>query len=287
MQLVEQISPHVWILPAEHKSDRPILAAIVGSRRTLLMDAGNSPAHARLFQEQLQARGVRLPDLLVLTHWHWDHSFGMSEWNLPAVAHQQTVDALRKLVGLDWSALESTLQALTRQGMASAETLQHMQEEYGADRNIQVVVPDLIFAHSLHFDLGDVTCEIRHVGGDHTSDSCFLYVKEDKVLFLGDSLGPSVYGGPRTYTANHFLRLLESIYEYDADLIVESHGQPLALTAFREDLNEWEQLARLVEQFGRDRERIVAGLQGLTQVHDLTQAVDWYMAGLEKKPRNL
>jgi glyoxylase-like metal-dependent hydrolase (beta-lactamase superfamily II) len=278
---VQQISPHIWILPAEHTTDRPILAAIVGTKRTLLMDAGNSPAHARLFRDQLQALGVPLPDLLVLTHWHWDHSFGLSEWNLPTVAHRHTVEALRQLVGLDWS--DETWQRLKEKGMASDSTIEHVKLEYGESRDITVVVPDVVFEQSLTFDLGGVQCEIRHVGGDHTRDSCFLYVQEDKVLFLGDSLGPSVYGGPRSYTPQSFLRLLELIYEYDAELLVESHGTPVSPEEFRADLNEWEHLARLVQQHGRDREQILAGLQGLSQVETLTKAIEWYMAGLDRE----
>lgn len=39
----QELSPHILIMHAEHDTDRPILAAVSGSRRTLLMDAGNSP----------------------------------------------------------------------------------------------------------------------------------------------------------------------------------------------------------------------------------------------------
>ncbi|WP_306299211.1 MBL fold metallo-hydrolase [Brevibacillus brevis] len=55
-----------------------LLIEAKNTMRDFLIDAGNSPAHAALFRKSLQRLGARLPDLLILTHWHWDHTFGMS-----------------------------------------------------------------------------------------------------------------------------------------------------------------------------------------------------------------
>ncbi|MFC5468144.1 MBL fold metallo-hydrolase [Cohnella suwonensis] len=263
--------------------DRPILAAIVGSKRTLLMDAGNSPAHAMLFREGLAKQGVRPPDLLVLTHWHWDHSFGMSEWGIPSIAHTETAQALRKLKGLDGS--DDTLESLVKKEIISDSSVAHIKLEYGADRRIQVIEPDIVFESRLSIDLGGVVCDIEHVGGDHAEDSCLLYVREDRTLFLGDALGPSVYGGPRSYTSANFLRLIRRMYEYDAEIYVESHGEPVDKEAFRLDIRDWEHLARLVERFGSDREQIAremaAYLRATALPLDFVQAIEWFMVGLE------
>jgi glyoxylase-like metal-dependent hydrolase (beta-lactamase superfamily II) len=277
----EQLSPHILIMHAEHETDRPVIAAITGARRTLLMDAGASPAHAGQFRAELERRGCRLPDLLALTHWHWDHSFGMSAWDIPAVAHKETAEALAALSGRGWS--DEDMAELVQAGTISEDSVRHITLEYGERREIAVVKPDIVFTGRITIDLGGVTCELSHVGGDHASDSCVLYVKEDKVLFLGDALGPSVYGGPRKYSSTGFLRLLEMAYGYGADWLVESHSLPLDSQQFRTDLDPWERLARLVDVFGHNRERVVLEMKEYLKLEelpeDLLQGVEYFMAG--------
>lgn len=277
----EQLTPHILMLHAEHETDRPVLAAILGGEHTLLMDGGNSPAHARLFKEELARRGYRQPDLMALTHWHWDHSFGMSAWKVPVMAHEAAVDILAGLSGLDWS--DECLERLVESQTISDASREHICLEYGEQREIGIVPPDIVFTDRLTVHLGGVTCELVHVGGDHSPDSCILYVREDKTLFLGDALGPAVYGGPRRYNGARFLRLLETVYAYEADWFVESHGVPMNRRAFTADLAPWEQLARLACIHDGDRERIIAGMRdylGAEEVPaDLLEGVEYFIAG--------
>ena len=277
----EQLSPHILIMHAEHETDRPVLAAITGARRTLLMDAGSSPAHAGQFRAELERRGYRQPDMLALTHWHWDHSFGMSAWDIPVIAHKDTAEALAALSGRGWS--DEDLAELVQAGTISEESAQHISMEYGDSRAVCVLKPDIVFTGRITIDLGGVTCELSHVGGDHSADSCVLYVQEDKVLFLGDALGPSVYGGPRKYSSTGFLRMLEKAYGYGAEWLVESHGIPLDSQEFRADLAPWERLARLVDVFGHNRERVVLEMKEYLKLDelpaDLLQGVEYFMAG--------
>ncbi|AIQ14262.1 hydrolase glyoxylase [Paenibacillus durus] len=271
------------IMHAEHETDRPILAAITGERRTLLMDAGNSPAHAELFRRELKRRGVRLPEIMALTHWHWDHTFGMQAWGIPAAAHEETARALSLLRELDWS--DGCLLSLISDGIISEESATDIRKEFGSGRDIRITEPDIRFRDRIEFDLGGVVCELVHVGGDHSADSCILHVREDRVLFLGDALGPSVYGGPRKYTSAAFLKLLSTAYGYNAHWIVESHGVPMSGEEFRRDLEGWGELAQVVERFGHDRERVIREMKDFLKSDqlpkDLLQGLDYFMAGLE------
>ncbi|MBT2291279.1 MBL fold metallo-hydrolase [Paenibacillus albidus] len=279
----EQLSPHILLMHATHETDRPIVAAIMGERRTLLMDAGNSPAHAELFREELSRRGYRQPDLLALTHWHWDHSFGMPGWNLPAVAHSGTAGMLAQLAGLDWS--DECLDTLIAEGILNKDSAEHIRKEYGDPKEIQIIQPDIAFSDQLVIDLGGITCELRHVGGDHAADSCILHVKEEGILFLGDALGPSVYGGPRRYSSSEFLRLLGIAYGYEAQWYVESHDRPMSNQAFRAELRSWERLARVVDVFGNDRERVALEMKGYLKLdqlpEDLLKGIEYFMAGAQ------
>ncbi len=279
MTQFEQISGHIWIMHAEHETDRPLLAAIVGERRTLLMDAGASPSHAAQFRKELINRGLRLPDIMMLTHWHWDHSFGLSAWNVPSIGVRETAERLRLLKGLDWS--DKTLNDLVRQQIINDSSAGHIRLEYGADRNIEIREPDILFEKKLELDLGGVSCEIHHVGGDHAGDSCYLFVQEDKTLFLGDALGPSVYGGPRKYTSGEFLRLTNEAFRFDADIYVESHSAPVGKAEFRQDIDRYVELARLVEACGKNQTNIEEGMKRFLQVQELPQefvhALEWFL----------
>lgn len=283
----EQLTPHIIIMHAEHETDRPILAAITGSRRTLLLDAGNSLEHAHAFKAELGRRGIREPDILVLTHWHWDHSFGMHAWDIPTIAHTGTSDMLKRLADLAWA--ESTLETLIADGTINNESAEHIRLEYGDPAKVRVIAPDIQFSEKLKLELGDVTCELVHVGGDHSIDSCILHVREDNVLFLGDALAPAIYGGPRRYRSTEFLRVLGLAYAYDASWYVESHGTPMNGSDFRADLAPWEQLAHTVDLIGRDRDKLVQELTASLRLQelspDLEEGIDYFIAGLDESIR--
>ena len=73
---ITQISDHVYASSMEETHDRPHLYLIVSAGESLMIDAGNSPAHARAFLSLADEMHLPMPKLLCLTHWHWDHSFG-------------------------------------------------------------------------------------------------------------------------------------------------------------------------------------------------------------------
>ncbi|GGO02837.1 MBL fold metallo-hydrolase [Saccharibacillus kuerlensis] len=288
MSEFERISDHIYVMHAEHTTDRPLLAAVAGSSRTLLIDGGNSAVHAAAFREYLEKEGVRAPDMMVLTHHHWDHSFGLAEWSLPTIAQRQTANILRNFSELEWNG--ETLERLIAEGVISERTKADMLAEYEGDLSrIRVEGPNIVFERFIDVELGDLTCEIRYVGGDHSADSCVVYVKEEGTLFLGDALAPSVYGGPMKYTTGKFLALLDTVFAYGANVLVESHGRPVSREAFYNDVRRYEQLARLVLRHGRDREAVERDLYTELELpetealpNDMTEAITYFMNGLEQ-----
>jgi glyoxylase-like metal-dependent hydrolase (beta-lactamase superfamily II) len=75
MGVPTKVTEHVyWLPPAP--PDRPSLCAVVGDRRTLMLDAGSSAAHTAAFLDALSAEGVPRPSAVVYTHSDWDHVLG-------------------------------------------------------------------------------------------------------------------------------------------------------------------------------------------------------------------
>jgi len=281
-QKLQTLTDRIYYLPADHQVDRPILALIAGEERSLIMDAGNSPAHARQLLEQLPDHLPR-PEWLFLTHWHWDHILGLETMSLPAIAHKETRAFMEKLVGLEWT--DEALDQRVLEGTEIAFCADYIKKELaGTDRSeIGIKLPSILFDQSVEVELGGLTCELLHVGGDHAADSSVLYVKEDKVLLLGDCLGPAIYDVPeRHYTPAAFLELVDRIARFDARIYIESHHVPVEREAFWQELNEYREIAIATEKRQGDHEAIAADLRqtwGRELTEDILTGITYFCRG--------
>jgi glyoxylase-like metal-dependent hydrolase (beta-lactamase superfamily II) len=102
MSVLRKIAQHVYWNPPG-PPDRPSICAVVGDRRTLMLDAGSSAAHTRAFLADLVAETGTRPSAVVYTHSHWDHVLGGAELGGLVIAHAQTAEQLLALAERDWS----------------------------------------------------------------------------------------------------------------------------------------------------------------------------------------
>ena len=255
MQTLIKHSERFWYMtPVEH-TDRPILGAVVGDTHTLLIDAGNSVAHASLFLDELQKKGVRAPSMVALTHWHWDHIFGLPAFEgMVSIASEATKQGMEKLVPYAWD--DASLDERVAKGIEIAFCAEAIREEYGDARDIRIVLPTLTFQESLMLDLGGVHVVLKHVGGDHAKDAVVLYVVEERVLFLGDALYADLYSPTWRMTPEETLRLLNVLETFDAQRIVWSHGEMVSREAFAEDCLALRRIATISNDFPGNIEQI-------------------------------
>jgi glyoxylase-like metal-dependent hydrolase (beta-lactamase superfamily II) len=221
---LHQVSPHVWWYTPEQRRDRPSLAVVVGARESLLLDVGASPAHLGEFLAALEAVGVRRPSRAVLTHWHWDHVFGLGGFPGVVISSRATADQLARMCTYDYS--DAGLPALLADGREIPFTGEHMQRELAdAERRaLRLRVPELVIDDRLSLDLGGVECELRLVGGDHAPDSVVIHVPADRLLFMGDCLCEVVYTEPRRFTRERLLPLVAHLEEFAADIHLMGHA---------------------------------------------------------------
>jgi glyoxylase-like metal-dependent hydrolase (beta-lactamase superfamily II) len=230
MGALTKISEHVYWMPPS-APDRPSLCAVVGGRRTVMLDAGSSAAHARAFLDALSAEGAAHPDTVVYTHSHWAHVLGGAELGVRVIAHASTAEQLIELAARDWS--DDGLDRRVAVGLASPQHAEHVKEELRAPRVVQVAPADIVFHDGIDIELGGVTVRVRHVGGDHCAESSVMFVEPDRVLFLGDCLCDSATGG---MTAELALPLADTILSFDAEHYVEGHHPSVSSRAEMEDL---------------------------------------------------
>lgn len=220
MQDLYRLSERIYYLSPYQETDRPILAAVAGDERTLLIDAGNSAAHAKLFKEKLASFQIS-GDLVALTHWHWDHVFGLAEMNLPSIANSLTFEKIKEIQKYSWE--DDALDKRVEEGIEIPFCADAIKLELGSNREVIISDPVVIFEKRLEVHLGGVTCIIEHVGGDHSPDSNLIYIREEKALFLGDCLYANMYASKWHYTTEKMSRLLNKIEKYDAKTYFLSH----------------------------------------------------------------
>ncbi|OCA82228.1 Zn-dependent hydrolase [Bacillus sp. FJAT-27225] len=256
MHLINKIGKRFWYITPISVTDRPILGMVVGDKKTLMIDAGNSEDHANYFISELLKRDVPNPDIVVLTHWHWDHIFGLSALpNTVSIASEKTKKEMEKLIPFSWS--DEALDERVKEGTEIEFCANAIKEEYKNHRDIKIVLPDLTFDKRVEIDLGGITCIVQYVGGDHASDSVIVYVKEEKILFLADCIYPNMYSEKQNYTIKETLRLLDVLESFDADTYIPSHQKPISKEEFNQEADKLRTIAKYTDSCGGDKQKII------------------------------
>lgn len=73
---LKRLTDRIYYLEHESETDRPMLAYIRGDKWSLAIDAGYSSSHVADFYRAIEAEHLKKPDFTVITHWHYDHTFG-------------------------------------------------------------------------------------------------------------------------------------------------------------------------------------------------------------------
>jgi glyoxylase-like metal-dependent hydrolase (beta-lactamase superfamily II) len=219
MSALTKITDHVYWMPPG-PPDRPSLCGVVGERRTLMLDAGSSAAHARAFVEALSSAGGTRPSAVVYTHEDWDHVLGGAEVGAIVIAHVLTAEGLIELARRDWS--DEGLDRRVADGLSSARHVADVKAEMPSPRAVEVAPADIIFRDGIEIDLGGVAVRVRHIGGDHSADSCVMSVEPDRVLFMGDCTSASPEG---VMTSESASRVREVVLASAAEHFIEGHHE--------------------------------------------------------------
>jgi glyoxylase-like metal-dependent hydrolase (beta-lactamase superfamily II) len=244
MSALTKITDHVyWMAPGP--PDRPSVCAVVGDRRTLMLDAGSSRAHTRAFLDALVAATGTRPSAVVYTHSHWDHVLGGVEVGGIVIAHALTAQRLDELAERDWS--DEGLERRVAAGLSSPQHVADVKAEMPSPRAVEVARADIVFDDAIEIQLGGVTVEVQHIGGDHGADQSVMHVRPDAVLFMGDCFGASPEGA---ITAEAAFRLRDLILGSAAEQYVEGHHESISSRSEIEAVFEKVQLAERIAREG-------------------------------------
>ena len=223
---LQKIGTHTWIFPLESAKDRPNLGYVLGKETALAIDAGHSSSHVEDFYRALEAEGLPLPDLTVITHWHWDHTFGMHAVHGKTLARPETNQKLLEI--------QKKMADNPGYGKKFLRSDPCIIREYAGGVPLIVVPADEELTGDRTLDLGDVAVELHYAESPHTDDALLVYVPDDKVLFVGDAqLGefPTWFMNPDKSAA-----LKRQVMSYDVRTVIDGHWRSYTKAEYLEEL---------------------------------------------------
>jgi glyoxylase-like metal-dependent hydrolase (beta-lactamase superfamily II) len=221
-----EVRSGVYVAVAE--PDSVNLGLIVGSQWSLLVDTGSSPAQGRTVRASLAAVTNKPLTAVVVTHWHYDHAFGLGAFaDVARIGHESLHFRLS-----------------SAEAAAEGQRLGVDLQELGQP-NVEIAVATAV-------ELGDRRVEIAHLGRGHTDGDLVVVVPDADLLFAGDlleSAGPPSFGPDSVpdewpATLDAVIGLMTS-----GTLAVPGHGEPV-------DRNfVFEQRGRIAAEAARQHEQ--------------------------------
>ncbi len=200
--LRERVSDDIYVFTSELYA-QVTAGAVVSAEGAVIIDTLPFPSETLEIFDFVQKR-LNVPVKYVInTHYHADHSYGTCFFTqAEVVAHSKCRDLLN---------------TIGRRGLTQAKADNPDLEK------IEVILPNIIFARG-HVDLhvGKKTLTLMHSPG-HSPDSLMVLVKEDRILFAGDTMMPLPYFVDGDI--DDLTRSLQLIPPLGLENIVQGHGE--------------------------------------------------------------
>jgi len=210
---LNKLTNRIYFLEQDPEVDRPMLAYLKGDKISLAIDAGYSASHVQDFYRAIESEQFNKPDFTVITHWHYDHTFGMHAINGISIAYGKTNEFLKDQ--------QEQAKKLNYIEILKKEDI-HFRKEYCGQDKLSIVLSDITFSDKMTLDLGGITAQIFHTISPHSEDTTCVYVPEEKVLFLGDSTSEDFFNNGYM-DKDKLYSLVQTIQSIDCKYCILSH----------------------------------------------------------------
>lgn len=207
-----KVSEHVYVIPDERVNLVPNIGMIVGSRATLVVDAGMGPRNGETVLRELAKVSKNTDLYFTTTHFHPEHMTGVQAFPANTIiirpeAQQEEVDRKQPEFIQNFSKRTADLKSL----------LQYVKPR----------PPDILFDREAKLDLGGLTVRLVWLGPAHTRGDCFVFVEQDGVLFTGDAVINRFFPifPDADASGKNWLSILDQLDEFHPRTIVPGHGE--------------------------------------------------------------
>lgn len=216
-----QSAGRIWQLPFGEETDRPVLGYVQGDRYALMVDAGNSAAHVKLFMDALDRHNLPRPAFVALTHAHWDHCFGLHAVCAASIACARTDARLEAMKNWAWT--DEAMAARLESGEEIEFADRMIRKEYPDRRWIQVRTADVTFEDELALHLGGIDVQLLRLECSHSDDCVAVYVPQARFLFLGDAACENLQGHEPRHDPDKLRSLIAALEKLDFETCIEGH----------------------------------------------------------------
>jgi cyclase len=187
---------------------------IVTPEGVVVVDTTNSPFHARELLYEIRQRTDAPVRYVINTNSSGDYTLG----------NEVFVDQQASLIS------SSAAQARVR--MYREELARRMEDEEGwrlqaRMRGFHITAPAQTFQGEMTLHFGGQDIKLFSVlGRDESAEDAAVYVREPKVLFLGDLFRNNYFPDIGSRDVRHWIEALRRMETWDADTYVAGHGAP-------------------------------------------------------------
>jgi hypothetical protein len=282
---LKQLTTHVYWLPPFQENYRPTLGAVAGEHSLLIVDAGNSPAHAGTFLEARRNMALPAPAYLALTHWRWEHVLGSVVIDTLMIASNAVTDRLRDTLRLDWR--DKALDQRVEDGNENDFFRTCIKSEMSnVERGrIKLRLPDISFSQTMDVTLDPITCRLLSYDIEEAGlNTSLVYIPEDEVLFVGESFAAPQAGKNEACDPLRYSAFLDRMMALPAVYYIDSHS-PSPLT--RSEMEVEVKLIKKVGLIAQQNNQRTAALNQLKQEFGKTlppgieARLDAFLAGIK------
>lgn len=208
----QKVSEHVYVIPDGRVNLVPNIGIIVGSRATLVVDAGMGPRNGQGVLRELAKVSKNADLYFTTTHFHPEHVTGVQ-------AFPASTRIIRSEVQEE-ELKQKQPEFITNFSKRTPEIKALLQD-------VKPRPPDILFDREIKLDLGGVTARLFLVGPGHTRGDTAIYVEEDKVLFTGDVVVNRFFPifPDRDASGKNWLAILNQFEALQPRTIVPGHGE--------------------------------------------------------------
>jgi glyoxylase-like metal-dependent hydrolase (beta-lactamase superfamily II) len=207
-----KVSEHVYVIPDGRVNLVPNIGFIVGSRATLVVDAGMGPRNGQTVLRELAKVNKNTDLYFTTTHFHPEHMTGVQAFPANTIilrpeAQQEEVEKKQPEFIQNFSRRTPDLKALLA--------------------DVKPRPPDILYDHEAKLDLGGITVRLLWLGPAHTRGDNFVFVEEDGVLFTGDAVISRFFPifPDADASGKNWLSILDQLDELHPRIIVPGHGE--------------------------------------------------------------
>lgn len=218
-----KVTDKIYFFTGEQETDRPFLYYIKGSNYSVAIDAGQSKEHVDQFYSSIQKEGFSFPKYTIITHWHWDHTFGLPYIHGKSISSRLTQQQLEVVSNWKWT--RKDMEQRVKEGIDIEFVNECIQKVYANLSMIKIVTTDIVVNDNMKLDLGDIQLELYARDSIHSRDALLVYIPQEKALFVGDADCQDIYNNGEV-KLSRLIAYREFVNEFEIERYFLGHDFP-------------------------------------------------------------